>query len=159
MSRADHARAWALSHLTERLGQVYVWGDRDCSKIACDFMTEAARVGWVDLYDGMRRNAAALDAYLHLRGCMRYSTVPELRPGMLVFYARDEPESKPHHVAIHVATLPSGVPECIEAGGAGSKADSYEHALRESGSVRRSDSNYHGAGVLWWARDPFALVS
>jgi len=159
MSTSEHARAWALQEARRHLGRVYVWGAADCSQFVEEVLADTAKRGWADLYDGKRRTSQNLDDHFNMRGLGQLRTVPELRPGALVFYRNNAPGARIHHVAMHVCTFPSGVPICIEAGGAGSAATTFEKALRYSGSVRYSDSDYHGAGVEWWARDPFAALT
>jgi hypothetical protein len=152
------ARLFALTfEARSHLGEPYIWGDADCSKLVCDVLTATAARGWVGLYDGKRRTAQGLDEFYSTRGCLRLDGKADLRPGALVFYRRVGAEAI-HHVAMHVCTLPSGVPMALEAGGAGSKATSFEAALRASGCVRWTDSDYHGEGVEWWSRDPFQLA-
>lgn len=165
MSRLD-ARAFAILAASDFLGQTYVWGGDDdteggfdCSGLVSKVLTLTAK-HWPLLYDGQRRTAAELYAFCERSRFPTIRDVAGLLPGCLVFYRH--PGARIHHVSMHVGLVPADgghVPRCIEAGGAGSNAGTYRGALRASGSVRYSDSDYHGQGVEWVAADPFLAVA
>lgn len=169
MTPAEVADARALTvalFLMPRLGQPYVWGGDggkelgfDCSGLQCAVLSESD-VLYPGLYDGQRRTAAGLLAYYVGRRLVPSADLDKLMPGCLLFYSRRG--SAPHHVAMHVARMPlskGGTPICVEAGGAGSNASTFAGALRASGSVRLSDSDWHGDGIEWGFVDPFALIA
>lgn len=156
------ARMFFAAKLQSRLGELYVWGGDDeseggfdCSGLVSAALTDVAKL-WPAVFDGGRRTASGLHAYYRQRGCPGLATVGELRPGCLVFYR--VPGQPIHHVAAHLLRLPDGTPMGIEAGGGGSSSATLAGALRRSGSVRWTDSHYHGDGVTWVALDPFGLL-
>lgn len=174
--RHADARMYFVFLATRLLGHhLYAWGGEsddeggfDCSGLVSDCLIRTARAEtWSQLYRGGRATASGLEAYYAGRGVEPITRAADLIPGALVFYVAAG--AAPHHVAIHVATVPSMRypsrpgeplpfgPMAIEAAGAGSGATSPRAALLRSAGVRLSASDEHG-GAAWRARDPFRLL-
>lgn len=170
MSTSDARTLFCLAAVDSPL-LPYRWGGEspeeggyDCSGRVSDRLAFAARF-YPDLYDGARRTAAGLRSYYLDRGCIPIEKPSNLVPGCLTFHAMTG--KAPHHVRIHLVTLPlfhgeHGLEEAVgpvacEYGGAGSDATTFRKALMRGAGFQLVASDRPN-GEWWGAIDPFAVL-
>lgn len=136
-------------------------GGYDCSGRTCDRLTFVSRF-YPSLYDGQRRTAATLRSFFLDRGCLPIINPRDLRPGCLTFHA--QAGRPPHHVRVHLMTLPAFLgehgleepvgPVACEYAGAGSEATTFRKALMRAAGFQLVASDRPN-GDWWQALDPF----
>jgi len=132
-------------------GETLEEGGFDCSGLVCWDFDVLARLGWSMFADVGRRTAHGLRDHFQ----DRFVSASELKPGALTFF--ENSAGRVYHVKIFLAQLPSGYRVAIDAGGGGSKTDSFEAAIEQGAFVRLSNAVTHGRG-RFSAVDPFAFL-
>ena len=172
MPTRQDARSYLVLYATRLLGRPYMWGGEseaeggdDCSGFVHEVLVALAR-HWPDLYDGERRSAAGLFGYFVNRGVATKGRVPDLVPGMAVFWHKQDAIV---HVRLHLATLPPMTavgdhdllpvgPVGIESSGGGPDVTSPRAALKATAGVRFCATDTYRGGTAWVALDFLSLI-